>query len=104
MNDSMELVSHQSSDVNLLPAQKRIPGRNSSLYQDVEKSHEKDTWSSSPKNPLNWSKRRKWIITLTACYMSSLAQIAPSAYSVGIDGMMIDLNTSRELLDLGISL
>ena len=61
-------------------------------------------WAGSGKNPLNWSRPRKWMITLTACYMSSLISIAASSYSLGVDEMVVDLQAPRLLVVSGISL
>jgi hypothetical protein len=63
-----------------------------------------DAWNESSTNPLNWSRPRKWRITLTACYMSSLISIAASAYSLGVDQMTVDLHAPRLLVIAGISL
>jgi hypothetical protein len=60
-------------------------------------------WSVSLANPLNWNRPRKWMITLTSCYMSSLISIAASAYSIGTDQMITDLHSSRLLVISGIS-
>ncbi|UZJ53581.1 hypothetical protein CBS101457_002901 [Exobasidium rhododendri] len=62
-----------------------------------------EEWLSSKSNPLNWSRGRKWSITLAACYMSSLISIAASAYSIGEDEMVVDLHTSHLLVVSGIS-
>ncbi|PWN86660.1 MFS general substrate transporter [Acaromyces ingoldii] len=55
------------------------------------------------ENPQDWAKGRKWAITMTACYMSSLISIAASSYSLGVDAMAVDLNTSHLLAVSGIS-
>lgn len=105
MDVEFELSSCHSSDVSLITAHEYLPRQDSGdSSQDVERKKDAESWSSSAKNPHNWSQRRKWMITLTACYMSSLAQIAPSAYSVGIDSMVIDLKSRKELVISGISL
>ncbi|PWN87229.1 MFS general substrate transporter [Acaromyces ingoldii] len=54
-------------------------------------------------NPQDWSQARKWAITLTSSYMSSLSSVAVAAYSLGIDAMVIDLHTSRLLVVSGLS-
>lgn len=62
-----------------------------------------DDWAVSLANPINWSQSRKWKITVASCYMASLISIAASAYSSGVDQMIVDLHSSRLLVTAGIS-
>lgn len=62
-----------------------------------------ELWSASPDNPRNWSKRNKWLATMTSCYMSSLVSIAASAYSQAVDGIATDLRCAHLLSVSGIS-
>lgn len=63
-----------------------------------------EEWSRSDSNPINWSRRRRWVITMTACYMSCMISLAGSAYSVGEDKMVEEFGTSKVVVNLGISL
>jgi len=42
---------------------------------------------SDPENPFNWSRRYKWAITLTTCFISILTGLPAGAYSAGYDAM-----------------
>lgn len=83
-----------------------VPGPTLKMVLIAQKGIECDckAWEESSTNPLNWSRPRKWRITLTACYMSSLISIAASAYSLGVDQMVVDLEAPRLLVISGISL
>jgi hypothetical protein len=70
---------------------------------DTGSPNAEEDWARSKLNPLNWPRGKKWAITLTSCYMSSLISIAASAYSVGEDEMVVDLHTSKLLVVSGIS-
>lgn len=70
---------------------------------DEEANKSSKAMEQEEDDPQRWSKPRKWAITLTSCYMSCLASIAASAYSLGVDAMMDDLHTSRLLAVAGIS-
>lgn len=67
-------------------------------------AREESEWETNPKNPRQWSRRRKWAATLTACYMSCLVSIAASAYSQAVEQISSDLHTSTLLAVSGISL
>jgi hypothetical protein len=75
------------------------------MVESIEMASKEDeeAWTESPTNPRNWSLRRKWTITLTACYMSSLINIAASSYSLGEDSMAAEFHVSKLLVVSGIS-
>lgn len=83
-----------------------------------------DWTENDPENPYNWSRGRKWVITmqvnqtqrcfsvvfLKCPFVCQLAlstwtvSFGSSSYSGGIQGIMRDLNTSEDITILGISL
>ncbi|KAJ3849961.1 MFS general substrate transporter [Lentinula lateritia] len=57
-----------------------------------------------PENPYNWSKTRKWIITMQLALTTFTVSFSSSSYSGGLEYIVRDLNVSDELAVLGISL
>lgn len=54
------------------------------------------------ENPYNWSIGRKAFITFLLCMMTLFIGLATTAYSSGIDSMVVDLGTSTELEQMGL--
>ncbi|KAF8517912.1 MFS general substrate transporter [Hysterangium stoloniferum] len=50
-----------------------------------------------PRNPMNFSRPRKWLITIVACAMTTITATTASSVSLGFPSMMRDLNTTPEL-------
>ncbi|KAG6861731.1 hypothetical protein C0995_012735 [Termitomyces sp. Mi166 len=62
-------------------------------------------WSQNdPQNPYNWSKAKKWAITMQLALSTWTVSFGSSSYSGGIQGIMRDLDTSQDVAILGISL
>ncbi|KAI5476873.1 Major Facilitator Superfamily protein [Pseudohyphozyma bogoriensis] len=64
------------------------------------------TWDGpdDPANPLNWSKRRKWIITWLKIIYCGLVSMAVSGYSISQSSMETELRASGILVSAGLSL
>lgn len=54
------------------------------------------------ENPFNWSKKKKAFISTLLCLMTLFIGLATTAYSSGIDNMVIDLDASTEEGQLGL--
>ncbi|KDQ50141.1 hypothetical protein JAAARDRAFT_186488 [Jaapia argillacea MUCL 33604] len=65
------------------------------LYVDFEKG---DT-----RNPQNFSWRRKWTITLTACFFTAISAATTSTYTSGFPSMTRDLNCTQFQATIGLS-
>jgi len=50
---------------------------------------------NDPENPFNWSKSRKWVITLTVCFISILTGLPAGAYGAGNAGMEEQFHISQ---------
>ncbi|KAF2763865.1 putative MFS multidrug transporter [Teratosphaeria nubilosa] len=48
-----------------------------------------------PENPFNWSRKYKWLITLTTCFISILTGLPAGAYSAGNDAMEREFHVSN---------
>jgi len=59
---------------------------------------------NDPRDPANFSYRRKWMITLDACLFTALVGAAASSFSMGYDSMIVDLNCSQFEATVGLSL
>ncbi|KAJ3477006.1 hypothetical protein NLI96_g10762 [Meripilus lineatus] len=65
------------------------------LYIEFEKG--------DPRNPINFSYRRKWVITTTACFFTALSAATASTYTIGSASMIRDLNCTEFQATLGLS-
>ncbi|CAL1715271.1 unnamed protein product [Somion occarium] len=72
------------------------PNEEEPLYIEFEKG--------DPRNPINFTSRRKWIITLTACFFTALSAAAASTYNMGWPSMIRDLNCTEFQATIGLSL
>ncbi|KAL4251643.1 MFS transporter superfamily protein [Abortiporus biennis] len=59
---------------------------------------------ADPENPYNWSKPRKWVITLQLGLSTWVAAFCSSAYTGGLGSMIKDLHTNEEVALLGVTL
>lgn len=58
----------------------------------------------SPNNPLNWDRGRKWRICSIGIGFCGLVSLSVSSYAISQGSVIIDLNTTKELAILGITL
>ncbi|TCD71762.1 hypothetical protein EIP91_003105 [Steccherinum ochraceum] len=65
------------------------------LYIEFEKG--------DPRNPLNFTRRRKWAITIPAVLFTFLSAATASTYGLGFDSMTRDLNCTRFQATVGLS-
>ncbi|TNY19571.1 major facilitator superfamily domain-containing protein [Rhodotorula diobovata] len=56
-----------------------------------------------PANPLNWSKRRKWLISSVGIGFCSLVSLSVSGYSIAAEDIQEELDTTRVLALLGLT-
>ncbi|KAJ3888199.1 MFS polyamine transporter [Lentinula edodes] len=56
------------------------------------------------RNPINFSRSKKWAITALACFSTLLASSNASTYNLGFDSMMVDLNCTEFQATIGLSL
>ncbi|KAJ7708906.1 MFS polyamine transporter [Mycena rosella] len=56
-----------------------------------------------PRNPTCFPRSKKWAITFLACFSTVIAAFASSAYSLGFDSMMRDLNCTEFQATVGLS-
>ncbi|GAA5943732.1 hypothetical protein JCM1841_002539 [Sporobolomyces salmonicolor] len=57
-----------------------------------------------PANPLNWSKRRKWLISSVGILFCSLVSLSVSGYSISVSSVQSELSCSKEVAVLGVTL
>lgn len=85
------------------------PKQPPSLPQNKEGSVDDRLWvefaQEDAENPFNFSRARKWTITLLSVFFTAEVAATASAYVPGIDGMEQDLHVKNHLLSLfGISI
>ncbi|KAF9078033.1 MFS polyamine transporter [Rhodocollybia butyracea] len=56
------------------------------------------------RNPVNFSRSKKWAITSLACFSTLLASSATSTYNLGFNSMIADLNCTEFQATIGLSL
>ncbi|KAH8103718.1 major facilitator superfamily domain-containing protein [Phellopilus nigrolimitatus] len=62
-----------------------------------------DWEEEDPRHPANYTRARKWAITLTACVLTAMASAIAGTYSMGYPSMMRDLNCTMFQATLGLS-
>lgn len=102
---------HHSSSSSMTRAEQDIEEGRTGILESAQKQDEKADviWVEFPKgdpeNPFNFSRARKWTITLLAVFFTTEVAASASAYVPGIEQMERDLNeTNHELSLLGISI
>uniref|UniRef100_A0A0K3CDZ5 BY PROTMAP: gi/472587111/gb/EMS24610.1/ MFS polyamine transporter [Rhodosporidium toruloides NP11] gi/647394703/emb/CDR35936.1/ RHTO0S01e10528g1_1 [Rhodosporidium toruloides] n=1 Tax=Rhodotorula toruloides TaxID=5286 RepID=A0A0K3CDZ5_RHOTO len=56
-----------------------------------------------PANPLNWSRRRKWVISSVGSFFCTLVSLSVSGYSIAEVSVEEELDTSKTLSLLGLT-
>ncbi|KAK7687738.1 hypothetical protein QCA50_008956 [Cerrena zonata] len=72
------------------------PDEGEPLYVEFEKG--------DPRDPINFTQKRKWLITLTACIFTALSAATASTYNLGWPSMIRDLNCTQFQATLGLGL
>ncbi|KAF7422812.1 hypothetical protein PC9H_010971 [Pleurotus ostreatus] len=62
-----------------------------------------DFEEDDPRNPMNFTRRRKWAITLVASMSTILASSAAGAYNMGVPSMLRDLNCTEFQAAVGLA-
>ena len=57
-----------------------------------------------PENPKNFTKRKKWAITISMGWMTFVVTFASSIFSTGIDSVSKEYHIGRVVATLGVSL
>ncbi|EPQ56672.1 MFS polyamine transporter [Gloeophyllum trabeum ATCC 11539] len=90
-----ELVHHRDHHHHHGDIEKHAPEEAEHIYVDFEKG--------DPRNPINFSRTRKWVLTLCACFFTGLSAAAASTYNTGFPSMMRDLNCTTFQASIGLS-
>jgi hypothetical protein len=112
-----ETTIHQLGNAEKLQSPPRGPRvEGTAIYVDYEEA--------DPRNPINFSRlcayllfwmllrllknhlltyRRKYSITLTACFILALSSAAGSTYNQGFNTMMPELHTTQSIADIGLA-
>ncbi|CAO2650417.1 Nn.00g017090.m01.CDS01 [Neocucurbitaria sp. VM-36] len=59
---------------------------------------------NDPRNPMTWPKTKKWIMALTVANSVLVVSFCSSAFSGGIQQIMVEFGVSQEVVTLGVSL
>jgi hypothetical protein len=57
-----------------------------------------------PRNPITWTKGKRWAITVTVAFATLAVSFCSSAYSGGIRQLLEEFQSSQEVVTLGLSL
>ncbi|BGP36379.1 hypothetical protein JCM10450v2_000279 [Rhodotorula kratochvilovae] len=90
------------------PGAKELEARTLSAATEEGKEGSEVIWleweAGDRENPFNWSNRKKWQTCLIACFFTLSSAWCGTAFAMGTSSMMEDLNCSREVATLGLSL
>lgn len=59
---------------------------------------------NDPRNPMTWAKTKKWIIAIAVANSVLVVSFCSSAFSGGIQQIMMEFDVSQEIVTLGVSL
>lgn len=59
---------------------------------------------NDPRNPMTWAKTKKWIMTIAVANSVLVVSFCSSAFSGGIQQIMMEFSVSQEIVTLGVSL
>lgn len=59
---------------------------------------------NDPRNPMLWSKVKKWTITMLLAIATLAVAFVSSAFSGGVREILLEFNCSQEVVTLGVSL
>ncbi|KAJ3922465.1 MFS polyamine transporter [Lentinula edodes] len=109
-----EGVRESNIDPMLLSSSKRPNSKEYNVKEGVAEIEIESTEQHDPlyiefeqgdlRNPINFSRSKKWAITALACFSTLLASSNASTYNLGFDSMMVDLNCTEFQATVGLSL
>jgi hypothetical protein len=56
------------------------------------------------RNPMTWAKTKKWVMAIAVANSVLVVSFCSSAFSGGIQQIMMEFNVSQEIVTLGVSL
>ena len=59
---------------------------------------------NDPRNPITWTKTKKWVLAIAVANSVLVVSFCSSAFSGGIQHIMMDFSVSQEIVTLGVSL
>ncbi|PSN73238.1 MFS multidrug transporter-like protein [Corynespora cassiicola Philippines] len=60
--------------------------------------------AQDPRNPMTWSKTKKWVMCLNMAVATLAVSFCSSAFTGGIQHIMLEFDVSQEVVTLGVSL
>lgn len=101
--DNLSLRNSEDSTLEPISSQLQHESHPDLARQESKKTYI-DFAEGDPANPLNFSPRRKWFITVLAVMMTILVAFSAGSYSCVIPNLMDEFGVSMEVATLGISL
>ena len=77
-----------------------VPSPDATLINDETIVWVEWTSPKDPENPFNWSKRRKWTITLITSFFTFLVALVGSSWPIGLSSFSQDIPSSSKELTL----
>jgi Ca2+/H+ antiporter len=59
---------------------------------------------NDPRNPMTWPNSKKWVMCISMAVATLTVSFCSSAFSGGIQQIIVEYHTSQEIVTLGISL
>ncbi|KAJ2917132.1 hypothetical protein MD484_g3284, partial [Candolleomyces efflorescens] len=99
-----EGLSRQLSNIIYCQTSRTEDGEKQSSRRSEEEPLYVEFKENDPRNPINYSRRRKWVITWIACTSTMLSSTTVSSYNMGFGSMTRDLNATVFQATIGLSL
>ncbi|GJE93234.1 MFS general substrate transporter [Phanerochaete sordida] len=91
-----DYVHHREPGAGDVEHGKREPDGDGPLYVEFEKG--------DPRDPVNFTARRKWLIAGCAIFFTAISAANASTYNMGFPGMIKDLNCTQFQATIGLSM
>ncbi|KAF5384638.1 hypothetical protein D9757_007464 [Collybiopsis confluens] len=77
-------------------SEKNLSGEDDTIWVDFEEG--------DIRNPVNFSRSKKWSITYLCCFSTVMGSCVASAYNMGFESMIADLNCTEFQATIGLAL
>ncbi|KAH9849849.1 MFS general substrate transporter [Lenzites betulinus] len=98
------LVRQLSNYIEHKHHEKKSPSEKESSQNDSEEIIYVEYEENDSRDPMNFSRTRKWVITFTASFFSIIVASSSSAYALGDPSMIRDLNATQFQATIGLSM
>lgn len=102
--EDIEKQSHGTQDEDEGSQQQQRDDYNEADIESADQNLVDWDGSDDPANPLNWSRARKWWITMITAFLTFVVSFGSSVFSAGTEVTAEQFGVSNEVMILGVSL